>query len=62
MRFTVGEIIRATVFLAALLIIVEHAGGFSRVLGAGASSYTQIFTAVSGHGGTALRRGQPARR
>lgn len=50
MRFTVGEVIRATVGLAALLIIVEHAGGFSQVLRAGGGTYATIFQSVSGHG------------
>ncbi len=56
MRFTVGEIIRATVVLAGLLIIVEHAGGFSKVLSSGATSYATVFNAVSGHGGIASGR------
>jgi hypothetical protein len=50
MRFTVGEVIRATVFLAGLLIIVEHAGGFSQVLKAGAGGYATVFQSISGHG------------
>lgn len=56
MRGSLRQILTATFGLAALLIIVEHAGGFSKILETGASSYSTGFAALTGH--TAPGRGQ----
>jgi hypothetical protein len=56
-RGSLRQVLTATFGLAALLIIVEHAGGFSKILEAGAGSYATGFAALTGHAtpGTATR-------
>jgi hypothetical protein len=49
MRFPLSQLLQATFALAALVIIVEHAGGFSKILGAGANAYATGFNALTGH-------------
>jgi hypothetical protein len=48
-RGSLRQILTATFGLAALLIIVEHAGGFSRILESGAGAYATGFAALTGH-------------
>jgi hypothetical protein len=50
MRSTVKQVLGATFALAALLIIMEHAGGFSQILDKGANAYSTGFAALTGHG------------
>lgn len=62
MRFTLRQILSATFGLAALLIIVEHAGGFSQILESATSGYATGFQALTGHAavtgrGISYRRG-----
>jgi hypothetical protein len=49
MRFSISQLLQATFALAALVVIVEHAGGFSKILGAGANAYATGFNALTGH-------------
>jgi hypothetical protein len=62
-RFTIKQVLSATFGLAALLIIVEHAGGFSQILESGAGAYATGFQALTGHaratrgGGVGYTRG-----
>jgi hypothetical protein len=51
-RGSLRQILTATFGLAALLIIVEHAGGFSRILESGAGAYATGFSALTGHAAT----------
>jgi hypothetical protein len=48
-RGSLRQILTATFGLAALLIIVEHAGGFSKILESGAGAYATGFAALTGH-------------
>jgi hypothetical protein len=48
-RGTLKQVIGVTFGLAALLIVLEHAGGFSQVLESGARSYATAFQALTGH-------------
>jgi hypothetical protein len=48
-RFTLKQVLSATFGLAALLMILEHAGAFTKILTASASSYATAFNAVTGH-------------
>jgi hypothetical protein len=61
-RGTVAKVLSATFGLAALLIILEHAGGFSKVLDAGAGAYATGFSAITGHAGPSRRSGVSYRR
>jgi hypothetical protein len=49
MRGSFRQILSATFGLAVLLIIVEHAGGFSKILESGAGAYATGFAALTGH-------------
>lgn len=49
MRGSLRQILTATFGLAALLVIVEHAGGFSKILEAGGGAYATGFAALTGH-------------
>jgi len=49
MRFTLRQILSATFGLAALVIILEHAGNFSKILESGSSAYATGFNALTGH-------------
>lgn len=49
MRSTLKQLLAATFGLAALLIIVEHSGGFSKILDSGAGAYATGFNALIGH-------------
>jgi hypothetical protein len=53
-RFSLRQVITATFGLAVLVVILEHAGAFSRVLEAGAGSYATAFNALTGHSGRAV--------
>jgi hypothetical protein len=57
MRGTVAKVLSATFGLAALLIILEHAGGFSKVLDSGAGAYATGFAAITGHATPSSRSG-----
>lgn len=57
MRGSLRQILTATFALAALLIIVEHAGGFSRILDSASGGYATGFAALTGHAGTATASG-----
>ncbi len=57
MRGTVAKVLSATFGLAALLIILEHAGGFSKVLDSGAGAYATGFAALTGHATPSARSG-----
>jgi hypothetical protein len=48
-RSTLAKVLSATFGLAALLIVLEHAGGFSKVLESGAGAYATGFAAITGH-------------
>jgi hypothetical protein len=50
-RFSFRQVITATFGLAVLVVILEHAGAFSRVLESGAGSYATAFNALTGHSG-----------
>jgi hypothetical protein len=56
-RGTVAKILSATFGLAALLIILEHAGGFSKVLDSSAGAYATGFAALTGHATPAASSG-----
>lgn len=62
MRSTLKQLLAATFGLAALLIILEHAGGFSRVLDSGAGAYATGFAALTGHATPSARSGVSYRR
>ncbi len=47
MRSTLKQVLAATFGLAALVIVLEHAGGFSKVLASGASAYSTGFKALT---------------
>jgi len=49
MRGSLRQLLTATFGLAALLILVEHAGGFSKILESGAGAYATGFAALTGH-------------
>lgn len=49
MRGSLRQILTATFGLAALLIIVEHAGGFSKILDSASGGYATGFAALTGH-------------
>jgi hypothetical protein len=49
LRFSLKQIISATFGLAILVVILEHAGSFSRILESGAGSYATAFNALTGH-------------
>jgi hypothetical protein len=49
LRFTVKEILTATFGLAAFVVLLEHAGGFSRVVSSSAGAYAETFGALTGH-------------
>ena len=49
MRSSLKQLLGATFGLAVLLVIVEHSGGFSKVLGASAGAYSTGFNALIGH-------------
>lgn len=49
MRGSLRQILTATFGLAALLIILERAGGFSKILESSASAYATGFAALTGH-------------
>ncbi len=51
MRSLVVKVAGSVFALAALLIILEHAGGFSSVLSTGSSAFATGFEALTGHGG-----------
>lgn len=48
MRMTIREVLTATFALATLVVILEHAGGFSKILSSGASAYSTGFKALTG--------------
>jgi hypothetical protein len=56
MRSTLKQVLAATFGLAALLIIVEHAGGFSKLLDSSAGAYATGFAALTGHATPATSR------
>jgi hypothetical protein len=43
--------------MAALLVILEHAGGFSSILGTGSGAFATGFQALTGHGGASASKG-----
>jgi hypothetical protein len=43
--------------MAALLVILEHAGGFSSVLSQGGSTFATGFQALTGHGANGSSKG-----
>lgn len=49
MRGSLRQILSATFGLAALLIIVEHAGGFSKILESASGAYATGFASLTGH-------------
>lgn len=51
MRGLVFKVATSVFGLAALLIILEHAGGFSSILGTGSSAFATGYEALTGHGG-----------
>jgi hypothetical protein len=60
-RFGLKQIISATFGLAILVVILEHAGAFSRVLESGAGSYATAFNALTGHSGRRIAATPKAR-
>jgi hypothetical protein len=48
-RSTLAKVLSATFGLAALLVVLEHAGGFSKILDSGAGAYATGFAAITGH-------------
>jgi hypothetical protein len=48
-RYSLKQLLSATFGLAALLIILEHAGQFSKVLESGAGAYATGYNALIGH-------------
>jgi hypothetical protein len=50
-RYSLKQLLSATFGLAALVVILEHAAGFSRVLEAGSGAYATGFNALTGHSG-----------
>jgi hypothetical protein len=61
-RFSLRQIITATFGLAVLVVILEHAGQFSKVLESGAGSYATAFNALTGHSGRAIAGAAPRTR
>lgn len=57
MRGSLRQLLGATFGLAALVIIIEHAGGFSKILDSGAGAYSTGFNALVGHS-SVNRRGR----
>lgn len=55
LRFTVKEILTATFGLAAFVVLLEHAGGFSKVVQASTTGYAETFGALTGHPARRLR-------
>jgi hypothetical protein len=53
MRASVKQILSAVFGIAVLIIIVEHAGGFSSILESGAGAFSTGFQALTGHAGGA---------
>ncbi len=49
MRGTVKEILSATFGIVILVIILEHAGGFSKVVTSGSSAYVTAVHGLEGH-------------
>jgi hypothetical protein len=49
MRGTVKEILSATFGIVILVIILEHAGAFSKVLTSGSSAYVKAVSGLEGH-------------
>ncbi len=50
MRGTIKEVMTAIFGIAILVIILEHAGGFSKVVGSSVSGTDQVFNTLVGHG------------
>lgn len=57
MRGSLKQILTATFGLAALLVILEHAGGFSKVISSASGGYATGFAALTGHAGTSVASG-----
>lgn len=50
MRGLVRDLMMYTLGIAVLVVILEHAGGFSTVLGASSRAYSSTFNTLTGHG------------
>ncbi len=50
-RFSLKQLLSATFGLAALVIVLEHAGAFSKVLESSAGAYATGFNTLTGHSG-----------
>jgi hypothetical protein len=50
-RSLAAKVVVYTFGVAALIAILEHAGGFSQILSTSFSGYGGAFTALTGHGG-----------
>jgi len=48
-RATIGQIVTATFGVVFLVVILEHAGGFSQILGKSATAYATSVKALEGH-------------
>jgi hypothetical protein len=55
-RGNLRQLLGATVALAVLTVILEHAGAFSRILESSAGAYATGFNALTGHSGRAVSR------
>jgi hypothetical protein len=51
MRASFKQIVSSVFGVAILIIIVEHAGGFSEILNTGSGAFSTGFQALTGHAG-----------
>jgi hypothetical protein len=60
-RGSLRQLLAATFGLAILVVILEHAGQFSKVLEAGVGAYSTGFNTLTGHSGRAVAATPKAR-